>query len=735
MFRVMCFVGIVIVGVGCGEQPPECTGCTLTGACVDEIVSRTSAANCGLGGTVCRQCGPFEQCQNGQCAPTGFGPGGGTAGGGMAGGVAAGGGTAGGGTAGGGAAGGGDTCQGIVCNMPPASTCFSPSTLRTFASAGCNAGACRYAPTNVTCASSETCASGACRWNDASLSALSVTPGTLAFSPNTTVYAVMLPAGTSTVSVSAAVAQPSRATIRVNGTVLASGSTRSTPAGTITVEVTAESGAVSSYLIFATSTSGMWAQQAYAKASNTEGDDYFGWSLALSGDGSTLAVGAFWEGSDATGINGDQANNRKRTSGAVYIFTRAGTTWTQQAYVKAANTDTNDRFGSSVALSTDGSTLAVGARNEASNATGINGNQADNSATESGAVYVFIRTGGSWAQQAYLKASNTGAADFFGSSVALSADGSTLAVGAIGESSNATGINGNQANNSILGAGAVYVFTRSGTTWAQQAYVKASNTRDFSAYFGEGLALSADGSTLAVGAFQEQSNATGINGNQANNSIVGAGAVYVFTRSGTTWAQQAYVKASNTRNARFGARVSLSASGSMLAVGAPVESSNATGVNGDQANSSAPGSGAVYVFARTGSTWAQQAYVKASNTESSDEFGRSVALSADGSTLAVGATNERSNATGINGNQADNSVMRSGAAYTFTRTGTTWAQQAYVKASTVGGDEFGGNVALSADGNTLAVGAEAEDSNATGLNGNQSDNSALQSGAVYIFTR
>ncbi len=136
----------------------------------------------------------------------------------------------------------------------------------------------------------------------------------------------------------------------------------------------------------------------------------------------------------------------------------------------------NDLFGSSVALSADGSTLAVGAPDEASAATGIGGNQADNSAPGAGAVYVFTRSGTAWSQQAYVKASNTDADDRFGDSVALSADGSTLAVGAVVEASAATGIGGNQADNSAQDAGAVYVFTRSGTTWSQQAYVKASNT-------------------------------------------------------------------------------------------------------------------------------------------------------------------------------------------------------------------------------------------------------------------
>ncbi len=100
----------------------------------------------------------------------------------------------------------------------------------------------------------------------------------------------------------------------------------------------------------------------------------------------------------------------------------------------------------------------------------------------------------------------------------------------------------------------------------------------------------------------------------------------------------------------------------------------------------------------------------------------------------MGANLEDSNAIGINGNQNDNSENGAGAVYVFTRSGTTWSQQAYIKASNTGAnDEFGWSVALAADGNTLAVGAYQEDSNATGVNGNQNNNSASRAGAVYVF--
>jgi carbonic anhydrase/acetyltransferase-like protein (isoleucine patch superfamily) len=326
----------------------------------------------------------------------------------------------------------------------------------------------------------------------------------------------------------------------------------------------------------------------------------------------------------------------------------------------------------------------------------------------------------------YLKASNTDGGDAFSRSVALSGD--TLAVGAHLEDSDATGVNGVQGSNAARNSGAVYVFTRSGGAWSQQAYLKASNT-GASDQFGRSVALSGD--TLAVGAYGEDSDATGVNGDQGSNAAFASGAVYVFTRSGGAWSQQAYLKASNTGvNDFFGWSVALS--GDTLAVGAHQEASAATDVNGDQSSNAAENSGAVYVFTRSGGAWSQQAYLKASNTDATDYFGFSVALSGD--TLAVGARSEGSAATGVNGDQSSNAALNSGAVYVFTRSGGAWSQQAYLKASTTGaGDEFGRSVALSGD--TLAVGAYGEDSDATGVNGDQSSNSAYNSGAVYVFTR
>lgn len=464
----------------------------------------------------------------------------------------------------------------------------------------------------------------------------------------------------------------------------------------------------------------------YIKASNTRSLADFGWSVALSGD--TLAVGSPGESSNAKGVDGNQSDTSMSEAGAVYVFARAGSTWTQQAYIKASNTRGMEgnkpgaRFGWSVALS--GDTLVVGSPGESSNAKGIDGNQSDTSMTDAGAVYVFVRTGAKWAQQAYVKASNTRALALFGCAVAVSGD--TLAVGSYGESSNAKGIDGNQGDTSLFQAGAVYLFTRAGTAWTQRAYVKASNSQD-SGNFGTSVALSGD--TLAVGAPYEAGGGKGVGADQNDTSAPDAGAVYVFRNSGTAWSQEAYVKASNTRDhARFGTSVAID--GDTLAVGSPAESSGASGIGGNESDTSVSDAGAAYVFARAGTTWTQQAYVKASNTHALMAFGDTVALSGD--VLAVGATNERSKATGIGGDEGDRSAEGAGAAYVFRRSGAAWSQGAYVKATNTRAQAlFGSSIAVSAG--TLAVGSFLESSNATGVGGNAGDTSAMGSGAVYVY--
>jgi hypothetical protein len=456
------------------------------------------------------------------------------------------------------------------------------------------------------------------------------------------------------------------------------------------------------------------AQQAYLKASNTGSADYFGASVAVSGD--TVVVGAWLEDSSTTGVN-STPNEGAIDSGAAYVFVRSGTTWSQQAYLKASNTGANSYFGTSVAVS--GDTVIVGANGENSSTTGVNSTPDEGAAT-SGAAYVFTRSGATWSQQAYLKASNTGAGDSFGFSVGLS--GETAVIGAINEDSSTTGVNGT-SDDSAPNSGAAYVFVRSGTTWSQQAYLKASNTWEFDS-FGYSVAVSVD--SVIVGASEEDSSTTGVN-STPNDSAYSSGAAYVFVRSGTTWSQQAYLKASNSgQQDNFGWAVAVS--GDTAVVGAREEGSSTTGVN-SAPNNSAPGSGAAYVFVRSGTTWIQQAYLKPGHAGGGGQFGYSVAVSGD--TVVVGARFESSSTTGVNSTPSGLTI-HAGAAYTFSRFGTTWSQQAYLKASnTVESVLFGASVAVSGD--TVIVGALGESSSTTGVNSTPNNN-ASSAGAAYIFT-
>ncbi len=415
----------------------------------------------------------------------------------------------------------------------------------------------------------------------------------------------------------------------------------------------------------------------YVKASNTGAGDRFGSAVALSADGLTMAVGAIEK---------------------AYVFVYDGTIWTEQSLLTANNGEAGDKFGESVALSADGNTLVVGAREEDGNDSG--------SLDRSGAVYVFTRTGTSWSQQQYLRATFPDNGDRFGDSVGLSDDGATLVVGASYDDSDSSA---NPNNSSSNNSGAAYVFSFNGAVWSEQAFLKASNLEP-SDRFGITIAISGDGNTLAVGAYAEDSS-----GAQGDNGANGAGAAYVFVRNGASWGQQAYVKASNaSAGSSFGYAIGLNENGNTLVVGAHR--------SGD--------TGAAYVFGRSGTSWNQEAFLNASNPSVDDIFGRQVALSADGNHLVVGGLWEDSNASGVAGDQNNSGALDAGAVYTFARSGSSWSQQAYVKASNTGaGDWFGHAVVLSSDGSTLAVGASYEDSNG----GAQSNNAATDSGAVYIY--
>jgi len=372
-----------------------------------------------------------------------------------------------------------------------------------------------------------------------------------------------------------------------------------------------------------------WSEQQKIKSTDIESGDYFGWKSAISGD--TVIIGVQMEDTGGT------------STGSAYIFDRTGTTWTQRS--KFTGFNDADKFGSSVSI--DGDTAIVGSP------------YFDAGVTDHGEAYIFTRSGSTWSQQARIEANDQAEYDRFGESVAISGD--TAIVGAQWEDTSFY---------NASAAGAAYIFTRSGSTWSQQQKLEKSwpGAPQATDLFGSSVAI--DGDTAVIGARGDDV----------------SGAAYIFTRSGSSWSQQARLLPSNSSSgAEFGGSVSIS--GDTVVVGAWVDSSQ---------------KGSAYIYTRSGTTWTEQQKLEASDGDSSHRFGESVSIS--GNTVVVGAPDE------------DEVLSDSGAAYIFTRSGSTWTEQQKIESSDIEvNDKFGSSVAI--DGDSLVVGARNE-------NGE---------GAAYIF--
>ena len=413
-------------------------------------------------------------------------------------------------------------------------------------------------------------------------------------------------------------------------------------------------------------TNEVWDLQTYLKAPTAGENDGFGTAISLSNDGNTIVVGAPGEDSQADGIDMDQFDNSAENAGAAYVYRRSGDTWLLQNYIKASNSGEGDLFGSSVSLSTFGSTLSVGAPGEGSNSLNVNGDEINDLAPSAGAVYVYALDGDNWTQQAYIKASNTDAGDLFGSKVSINKNGSTLVVGAPHESSAATSVNGIQTDNNALLAGAAYVYSNSGGAWEIEAYLKPVNNAE-NYLFGSALDISALGDVIAIGAPGEASNDFGVNGNPFDTSYPNAGAAYTFVKSGSgEWEQATYFKASDgDSDDLFGTSLALNADATLLVVGAPGEASANVSIDGNDSDDTAINSGAAYVFENIEGEWQHVKYVKASNTNENDMFGKYLDLDVSGNSLIVGAEGEQSNTIGLDAIQSNNSLVNAGAAYLY----------------------------------------------------------------------
>ncbi|HEX7828292.1 MAG TPA: FG-GAP repeat protein, partial [Thermoanaerobaculia bacterium] len=379
-----------------------------------------------------------------------------------------------------------------------------------------------------------------------------------------------------------------------------------------------------------------WTQQAQLASSGIYREIYFGTSVAISGD--TIVVGA------PIDVSAVEPTGEVR-GGTAYVFVRNGTTWTQQARLSSSAGVKTSLFGSSVAIDAD--TILVGSYGDTTLA-----------ASGGGSVFVFLRSGTNWAQQARITdtvAPNNG--DGFGYSVAL--DGDTAVIGAWHDDPNG----GN--------AGSAFVYVRSGTTWNVQAQLIAPATTEQSMM---GSAVAVDGDTAVVGAPGDST--------AASNT----GSAHVFVRSGTTWAHQAELVAADASvNDQFGNAVALE--GDVAVIGAAADDT-AAGL----------GAGSVYLFVRSGTTWAQQAQLFHPDGEPQDGFGISVDI--DAGTVLIGCNGDRT----AGGEDA-------GSAFVFVNEGGSWIEQAYLQPTgRASSDHFGRSVAI--DGDTAIVGTFGDDTSA-----------------------
>jgi hypothetical protein len=319
-----------------------------------------------------------------------------------------------------------------------------------------------------------------------------------------------------------------------------------------------------------------WVLEAKLSASDGEMNDWFGWSLAISGD--TIVVGA----------TGDR--DAGDWTGSAYIFRYDGTSWNEQTKLLADGTGYYwEEFGFGVAISADSNTVLIGA------------NKANDNGFKSGAAYIFRIDGSEWFQQTKLLASDGVELATFGNSVAISEDGNTAFIGAPGK------------DTSGHTAGSVYVFEFEGGQWLQNQKLIASDAAHGD-HFGHSLALSGD--TLVIGAY-------GDDGAEPNDLYCNSGSAYIFNFDSTNWTEQAKLELPDGRcRNQFGWAVDIF--DNTVVVGAP---------DGHWETTYGPGS--AYVFGFDGLNWTAKARLISSDVAFGDHFGWSLAVF--GEKVLVGA--------------------------------------------------------------------------------------------------
>ncbi|HET8934296.1 MAG TPA: hypothetical protein VFN67_12690 [Polyangiales bacterium] len=421
------------------------------------------------------------------------------------------------------------------------------------------------------------------------------------------------------------------------------------------------------------------AQEAYLKASAPQSNDEFGAAVAVWGD--TLAIGANLE--DGSGTNPD--DNAVTDSGGVYVFVRKNNQWSQQAHLKSSTPLAGDYFGTSLALYED--TLVVGAPGS---------NTIASMTPHTGSVNVFKREGTAWKNLTRIVPADSGVQDLFGQSVAL--DDKHLFVSA-------------PLDNTVQTfGGVVYAYARSGDDFGQPGQLRPMTSIETGLF---GWALAVSGESLVIGAPHF---------NYIRVSDLGPGNAYVFTGSGTQWSQEQMLETPDSleNGATFGWAVAIA--GNSLVIGAPRARSSNVG----------QGPGEAYVYERVApdSAWKHSLALRAAVPRASDWFGWAVRISEE--TLLVGSPGDASGSSGFMGDPSRDDVVESGAIFLYGRNKDQWIPTAYIKATHPDmPDNFGGCVAM--HGETILSASTGEGSNATGVGGDQTNNSLSRAGAAYVF--
>lgn len=394
-------------------------------------------------------------------------------------------------------------------------------------------------------------------------------------------------------------------------------------------------------------------EEAKLIASDPGSYDHFGYSVAMNATGDYVIIGARYDDISVT------------NQGSAYIFTRSGTTWTQQAKLRdISGASDSDYFGYSVAMNGTGDYVAIGSL-------GV-----DSPNINQGAVFIFIRSGTAWTQQAKLQGNEGISQDNFGYSVAITPDATRVIIGAP------------QVGAPSLMKGKIYIFVRSGTTWTQE-YTTTPVLATNDARLGWSVAINSDGMYAIGGApYDDPSSSTD------------AGVAYIYTRSGSTWSEQTRLIASNkATNNHFGNSVSINSTGDRVIVGAM----DTPGIYTNQ--------GAAYIYLRSGTTWTQEAILSSPTVSGADRFGSSVVINDNGNIVVIGSY------------LFDAVKVDRGCIFIFTRSGTTWTFQSRIMASD--GDDydyFSSSLGINASGTYIAIGAY------------QETHTISQQGSVYIYS-